>query len=63
MKTSVNTGGVSSPPSPRAGWRVKIRAEHGNGSEKQVFGVAKWLAKPNDGRIIPKTTGEITFSP
>jgi hypothetical protein len=24
---------------------------------KQVFGVAKWLARPNDGRIIAKRTG------
>ena len=47
-------GGVSSPPSPRAAWSVKSRAEHGNGSAKQVFGTEKWLANPCDGRITAK---------
>jgi hypothetical protein len=61
--TSVNTGEVSSPPAQVDGRGVKMRAGHRDGSEKQVFGNAKWLARPNDGRIIAKRTGETQFAP
>jgi hypothetical protein len=50
MKTSVNTGEVSSPSAQAAGWGLKIGAEHGGGSEKQGFGVEKLVDKPSDGR-------------
>jgi hypothetical protein len=61
MKTSVNTVGVSLRSAQEAGWGVKILAEHGGGSEKQVFGVEKWLAKPSDGGIIAGKTGKASI--
>jgi len=42
MKTSVNTGELSSPPAHGASWGVKVRAEHACGSEKPALGVEKW---------------------
>jgi hypothetical protein len=62
MKTSVNTVEVSLPPAYEAGWGVKVRAEHGGGSEKHGFGVEKWLAKPGDGRKIAKMARKIQFN-
>jgi hypothetical protein len=58
MKTSVNTGELSSPPAQGACWGVKVRAEHGCGSEKPALGVEKWLEMPREERIITKTTGK-----
>jgi hypothetical protein len=55
MKTSVNTGELSSPPAHGACWGVKVRADHGCGSEKPALGVEKWLEMPRDERIIAKT--------
>jgi hypothetical protein len=37
---------------------VKVRAEHGCGSEKPTMGVEKWLEMPRDERIITKTLGK-----
>jgi hypothetical protein len=48
MKTSVNTGELSSPPAQGACWGVKVRAEHGCGSEKPALGVEKWLEMPRE---------------
>jgi hypothetical protein len=45
LKTSVSTGKVSLHPAQAAGWNVNVRAEHGYGSEKPGFVVAKWLVK------------------
>ena len=56
MKSSVNTGEVSLLPVQKAGWAINVRAEQGGGSKKPDFGVAKWLDKPRDERIIAKTT-------
>jgi hypothetical protein len=61
MKTSVNTGELSSPPAHGASWGVKIRAEHACGSEKPALGVEKWLEMPRDGRIITKRTGKAQY--
>ena len=58
MKTSVSTGKLSSPPALGACWGVKVRAEHGCGSEKPALGVEKWLEMPREERIITKTTGK-----
>jgi hypothetical protein len=58
MKTSVNTGELSSPPAQGACWGVKVRAEHGCGSEKPALGVEKWLEMPREERIITKMTGK-----
>ncbi|MGA3179516.1 MAG: hypothetical protein ABSF38_04155 [Verrucomicrobiota bacterium] len=63
LKTSVSTGKVSLHPAQAAGWNVNVRAEHGYGSEKPGFVVAKWLVKKRDERIIAKTTGETRFAP
>jgi len=41
MKTSVNTGGLSSPPAHGVCWGVKARAEHRCGSEKPALDVEK----------------------
>jgi hypothetical protein len=38
MKTSVTTGEVSLHSAQEAGWDVRVRAEHGCGSEKHGFG-------------------------
>jgi hypothetical protein len=54
---------VSLHPAQAAGWNVNVRAEHGYGSEKPGFVVAKWLVKKRDERIIAKTTGETRFAP
>jgi hypothetical protein len=61
MKTSVNTGELSSPPAHGASWGVKFFAEHACGSEKPALGVEKWLEPPRDERIITKTTGKAQF--
>jgi hypothetical protein len=61
MKTSVNTGELSSPPAHGACWGVKVRAEHACGSEKPALGVEKWLEMPRDERIITKTTGKAQY--
>ena len=58
MKTSVNTEGASSPPAREAGWGVKIRADHGGGTERQGFGIPKRLENPSDGGMMAKTTGK-----
>jgi hypothetical protein len=58
MKTSVNTGEVSLHPAHKAGWGVKVLAEHHGGSEKHSFGVEIWLEKPGDGKIIAKMIGK-----
>jgi hypothetical protein len=63
MKTSVNTGELSSPTAQGACWGVKVRAEHGCNSEKPVFGVEKWLELPTDERIITEMTGKTQFGP
>ena len=62
MNTSVNTEEVSLHPAQEAGWGVKARAEHGGGSDKHGFGVAKLLAKPSDGRTIAKMTRKNQFN-
>ena len=41
MKTSVNTGELSSPLAHEAGWNEENDAEQGGGSEKPVFGAKK----------------------
>jgi len=61
MKTSVNTGESSSPPDHGACWGVKVRADHGCGSEKPALGFAKWLEMPRDERIITKPLGKAQF--
>ena len=61
MKTSVNTGELSSLTAQGACWGVKVRAEHGCNSEKPVFGVEKWLAKPREGMITAKMAGKINL--
>jgi hypothetical protein len=61
MKTSVNTGELSSPPTQGASWGVKVRAEHGCGSEKPALGVEKQLEIPRDERIITQKTGKAQF--
>jgi len=53
MKTSVNAGEESLPPERKVVWDLKASAEHGCGSEKQVFEVEKMIDRPSDGR---KTT-------
>ncbi|MGA3180016.1 MAG: hypothetical protein ABSF38_06725 [Verrucomicrobiota bacterium] len=58
MKTAVSTGEVSLPPAQAAGWGMKVRAEHGYGSEKPCFVVKKWLVKQRDASIIAKIAGE-----
>lgn len=58
VKTAVSTGEVSLPPAQAAGWGVKVRAEHGYGSEKPGFVVKKWLVKQRDASIIAKIAGE-----
>ncbi|MGO8838150.1 MAG: hypothetical protein ACLQQ0_12070 [Limisphaerales bacterium] len=63
MKTSINTGEVSSPLAHEAGWDEKNRAEQGGGSEKHGFVVETWLDKPCDGRKIAETTGKTKFEP
>jgi hypothetical protein len=63
MKTSVNTGELSSPPARGACLGVKVRAEHGCASEKPGFRVEKWLAKPRDERIIAKRLKKTHFEP
>ena len=63
MKTSINTGEVSSPPAQEGGWDVKVRAQQRGSTEKQGFGVEKWLDKPSDGRKIAKTTRKTQFEP
>jgi hypothetical protein len=45
---------VSSPPAQEGGRVVKIRAEQGDGSAKQIFSAEKWLANMCDGTIIAK---------
>ena len=47
-------------PAQAAGWGLKIGAEHGR-SEKQGFGVEKWVDKPSDGRKIVETTSKTQF--
>jgi hypothetical protein len=41
VKTSVNTGELSSPLAHEAGWNEENDAEQGGGSEKPVFGAKK----------------------
>jgi hypothetical protein len=50
MKTSVNTGELSSLLAHEAGWNEKKHAEQGGGSENPNFGFEEWLATPSDGR-------------
>jgi len=61
MKTSVNTGEVLLPQAQAAGWGVKTGTEHRCGSEKQGFGVEKWLDGPSDRRKITGTAGKTTI--
>jgi len=63
MKTPDNTGEMSLPPAQAAGWSVQPPAQQHDGSEKQGFGVEKWLDKPSDGRKIAETSGKIQFAP
>jgi hypothetical protein len=61
MKTSVNTGELSSSPAQVVCGSVNVRAERGCGSGKPALGVEKWLEMPRDERIITKTTGKAQF--
>jgi hypothetical protein len=63
MKTSVNTGELSSLLAHEAGWNEKKHAEQGGGSENPNFGFEEWFATPSDGRIIAKTTQKTQFAP
>lgn len=42
---------------------MKIGGEHGDGTEKQGFDDAKWLANPTAGRRITQTTCTSQFNP
>jgi len=63
MKTPDNMAKVSFLAIQEAGSGVKTDGERGCGSEKQDFGVKKWLAKPSDGRKIAETTRKTQFAP
>ena len=50
-----------SAPVNKTGPILRGRDGFGGGSEKQVFGVEKWLVNPCDRTIIKKTTKKIQF--
>jgi hypothetical protein len=56
MKTTVNTDDVSLPPAQSAGLRRKMGGDEVNVTKKLIWGTAKWLATPSEGRKIATTT-------
>ena len=62
MKTTVNTGKVSLPPAQEAAWGLKISDDEANVTERlRVLETAKWIAKPDAGRIIMKTIEKLNL--
>ena len=55
MKTSVNTGEVSLPPTQSAGLGREMGGDEANVTNKLLLETAKWLATPSDGRKIATT--------
>jgi len=62
MKTTVNTGDVSLPPAQSAGLGRKMGGDEVNVTKKLIWGTAKWLATPSEGRKIA-TTGKAQYDP
>ena len=60
---SISKAEVSLHMAQKTGRGVKIGGEHGGGTEKQGFGVAKRLANPTAGRIMAQTTCTSQFNP